>query len=108
MADSKRWLNQRVSVQSLLMVGPEMCTQVECPPENPCCNQCGAGVIMAGVRDITLQNMADMNQFSCRSQGCSMCCGVELPRHEVIVTGTLKMRRGFMILEEAQVCDPTK
>ncbi len=104
--DVKGFMGKVVRIKDTLLPSTMVCTEMECGPENPCCNSCGGGVGFPALPDIGIDNVQDPGRFSCHSLGCKTCCGIPMDHKELIVTAKVTDQSGFLILAEATVCDP--
>ncbi len=81
---SEEYINKTITIEGTVTMGPTTCTMMMCPPENPCCNSCGAQLVLY---DNT--SMIDTSG-SCGGTECNMTCS-PLELHKTYkVTGIWK------------------
>ena len=91
---------EQLRVRGEIRMGAGTCTELECGVEQPCCNSCGAALLVVGppgadpsVGDpagdrLTLPAMADGTLLDCGGSNCGMCCKVDPLDREVVATLT--------------------
>ena len=61
-----------ISIRGELKMDDCICTMMDCPPENPCCNSCDCSLVFSGKSGkITLLNR------KCSTKNCETVCGIE-------------------------------
>lgn len=73
-ADPRTWDGVRVNVDGYINTEPAICTQMACGPENPCCNRCGAGQVLADDSSTfgsTLGLEQNGETFGCGGDSCN-------------------------------------
>lgn len=67
-----------------VIASPAYCTKMACPIDDPCCNRCGAQLMLADARDAVAFDAIDLtengNTLSCSGDSCDMyaSCDVEI------------------------------
>ncbi len=72
-ANPTEWDGVRVNIDGHIQNEPAICTQMACPPENPCCNQCGAGQVLvdgASATGASLVLEQNGETFACGGNNC--------------------------------------
>lgn len=87
-----------VTVEGHLHVSPLVtCTEEACPASDPCCNSCGAPVVLTPMAEkpsydnesgfLTLYPAAGTTPYNCTGSDCGLCCTVETGGMRVRASG---------------------
>lgn len=71
----------RVSIDGYVNIGPAICTQMACTPDDPCCNSCGASQVLADTESAFdgIDLMKDGETMGCGGDSCDYVdnCGLD-------------------------------
>lgn len=93
-------LNKKITVKGVAKEGLIGCTEMECPPEQPCCNSCSGSLELekAGSK-IKLTGPYNGKSVSCSGNECSIKCWPLTKGKEYRATGTWKRKEENYYLE---------
>jgi hypothetical protein len=88
---------RRIVIQGKVEIVSSMCTEVACPPDNPCCNECEnrLGFHLAQYRSIYISG----KDSACAGNSCRMECQGLQPGGIYQVTGVLRDQAGIISFE---------
>lgn len=92
---AERPIGQNVTVIGVASLFNLVCTQIDCPEEQPCCNLCSGGLALAGERE-QLPLFADGT--GCAGSDCQQACRPLALGGNYTVSGLLQEREGRLIL----------
>jgi len=90
LADAAALQDKTVAVRGTLGKGSPICTLLQCPASNPCCNRCSAVLeLREGYASLPLRDVD--GRLSCSADNChELCCPVSPDGVTVIAQGTLR------------------
>ena len=77
-----------VDIVGTATVGPTRCTRTACPPENPCCNRCSAGIDLEGGLLLTAGPCS--GNVGCTGDECNLVCSPPLLGFPQTFRGTVR------------------
>jgi len=82
-----------VAVAGTVSTGPVGCTMIECPPGDPCCNACGAGLELTGPEGGIALVPGEVSPVGCNGNECDFLqnCTPFPPNSDYLVWGVFKI-----------------